>query len=119
MGKLVRQQEVTVYNTSNLAHDRVTVRHAHVGDEAALARLAALDSAHAPEGSVLVAEADARILAALPLGSGRLIADPFVPTAELVALLRMRAEQLEGAKRERRGFRSLVRELFRTKPALD
>jgi hypothetical protein len=98
---------------SNLAHERVTVRPAHVGDEPALARLAALDSAEAPTGPALVAEADARILAALPLGSGRPIADPFVPTAELVALLRLRAEQL-GRDTGRRGFRGL----FGTRPAL-
>jgi len=36
----------------------------------------------------------ARMLAALPLGSGRPIADPFEPTAEIVALLELRAEQL-------------------------
>jgi hypothetical protein len=107
-----------VFRQKNLAHERVTVRHAHVGDEAALARLAELDSAKAPAGPALVAEADARILAALPLGSGRPIADPFVPTAELVALLQLRAEQLDHDENERRGFRGLVRELFRTRPAL-
>ena len=104
--------------TSNLAHDRVTVRRADFGDEPALADLAALDSSHVPTGPVLVAEQDARILAALPLGSGRPLADPFVPSEHLVELLRMRAEQLE-PKRERRGFRWMLRELFRTKPALD
>ena len=102
--------------TRNLAQERVTVRHAHVGDEQALARLAALDSREIPQGPALVAEADARILAALPLGSGRPIADPFVPTAELVALLQLRAAQLD-LKHERRGLRGLARELFRTRPA--
>jgi hypothetical protein len=97
--------------TRSLAHDRVTVRHAHYGDEAALADLAALDSARVPDGPVLVAEADTRILAALPLGSGRAIADPFVPSEHLVELLRMRAEQIE-PKPARRGFRWLARELL-------
>ena len=106
-----------MFRQQNLAHERVTVRHAHLGDEAALARLAVLDSAKPLTGPALVAEADARILAALPLGSGRPIADPFVPTAELVALLHLRAMQLERDS-ERRGFRGLVRELFRTRPAL-
>jgi hypothetical protein len=106
-----------MFRESKLAHERVTVRQTHVGDEAALARLAALDSAHAPKGPALVAEADARILAALPLGGGRPIADPFVPTAELVALLRLRAEQLDRSH-ERPGLRRLVRELFRRRPAL-
>jgi hypothetical protein len=101
-----------MFRTMNPAHERVTVRHAHAGDERALARLAALDSGQAPAGPALVAETDARILAALPLGSGRPIADPFVPTAELVALLQLRADQLErpaGSGRVRRRIRSLLR----------
>jgi hypothetical protein len=97
-------------------HDRVTVRHSHAGDETALARLAVLDSGQVPEGPALVAEADARIVAALPLGSGRPIADPFVPTAELVALLHLRAAQLD-APREGGRVRRRVRDLLRARPA--
>ena len=40
------------------------------------------------------------MLAALPLGSGRAIADPFEPTAEVVALLELRREQMESADGE-------------------
>jgi hypothetical protein len=117
-GNFVRPKEVTVFRTSSsLANERVTVRHAHVGDETAIAKLAALDSAHTPAGSVLVAESDARILAALPLGSGRPIADPFVPTAELVALLQLRAAQLDGMEVQPGRIRRLVRGLFRARPA--
>jgi hypothetical protein len=88
--------------------EQVTVRYAGGSDSSALADLAALDSAPAPAGPVLVAETDARIVAALPVGSGRPIADPFRPSDELVALLRLRAEQL--AKRtRRRGTRERVR----------
>jgi hypothetical protein len=105
-----------MFRTNSLAHERVTVRHAHVGDETAIARLAALDSGHAPSGPTIVAEADSRILAALPLGSGRPIADPFVPTAELLALLELRAAQLD-EPRERRGIRGFVRGLLRHRPA--
>src|ERR671927_1062914 len=83
--------------------EQVTVRYAGASDSAELADLAALDSTPAPEGPVLVAETDARIVAALPLGSGRPIADPFRPTAELVALLELRAKQLrEDRPRSRR-----------------
>ena len=58
-------------------------------------RLAALDSASPPRGPALVAESPhARMIAALSLGSGRAIADPFEPTAEIVALLELRAAQL-------------------------
>ena len=75
----------------------VTVRRSAPGDEVALARLASLDSASPPRGPALIAEADSRMLAALPLGSGRAIADPFEPTADLVNLLEMRRMQIEAA----------------------
>ena len=75
-----------------------TVRRSHSGDQAALARLAALDSASPPRGPALIAEADSRMLAALPLGSGGAIADPFEPTAELVALLELRRAQIDSAE---------------------
>ena len=90
----------------------VTVRRTGSGDQVALARLAALDSASPPRGPALVAEADSRLLAALPLGSGRAIADPFEPTAELVALLELRRAQIDsaGTHSPRRGrLRSLLR----------
>ena len=109
MHNLVTQtKEVTMFRTTKQAHERVTVRHAHAGEETALARLAALDSGQAPRGHALVAESDARILAALPLDGGRPIADPFVPTAELVALLELRAAQLERPSAGGR-FRELLR----------
>jgi hypothetical protein len=46
------------------------------------------------------------------MGSGRPIADPFEPTAELVQLLELRRSQMDAAGRESgraRGFRSLLR----------
>ena len=108
----------TTAETPRLAHERVTVRHAHVGDAAAIHRLAALDSAPTPEGPMLVAESDARILAALPLGSGRAIADPFTRTSELVALLQLRAAQLEGEQAPRTSrLARLARALGRRRPA--
>jgi hypothetical protein len=91
--------------------ENVTVRRSTSGDEGAIARLAALDSGRPPRGPALIAEADSRMLAALPLGSGRAIADPFEPTAGLVALLELRRAQIESADRtpERRGLRRLLR----------
>jgi hypothetical protein len=94
------------------ARERVTVRHATATDEPELARLAALDSARPITGAALVAESDARIIAALPLGSGRPIADPFEPSAELVALLELRAAQLRGGRSSLR-LRDRVRDLVR------
>jgi hypothetical protein len=75
-----------------------SVRRSNSGDRVALERLAALDSAQPPHGPALIAETDSRILAALPLGSGRPIADPFEPTAELVALLELRRAQIGSAE---------------------
>jgi hypothetical protein len=75
----------------------VTVRRSVSADELELGRLAALDSASPPRGPALIAEADSRMLAALPLGAGRAIADPFEPTAELVALLELRRAQIDSA----------------------
>lgn len=76
----------------------LTVRlAARAGDEAELRRVAELDSTRAPEGRVLVAELDGRVVAWLEPASRRTAADPFVPTAEAVDVLRLRAAQLRPA----------------------
>ena len=94
----------------------ITVRRSDAGDRSELERLAALDSARAPTGPALVAEADSRMIAALPLGSGRPIADPFEPSAAIVALLELRAAQMSPTT-ERRGWIERVRSLMRPRPA--
>ena len=94
----------------------ITVRRSVSGDSSELERLAALDSARPPTGPALVAEADSRMIAALPLGSGRPIADPFEPTAAIVALLELRATQIAAAP-ERRGWTERVRSLMRPRPS--
>ena len=53
----------------------------------AIERLARLDSARRPSGQVLVAAVGGEPMAALPLGGGPAIADPFQRTAALVSLL--------------------------------
>jgi hypothetical protein len=73
------------------ALDAVVIRRAYPDDAAALERLARLDSRRPLEGPVLLAERDGRVLAALATDSGRHVADPFAPTADLVALLEVRA----------------------------
>ena len=96
-----------------MSHSKeIIVRSATAADEQALSRLAALDSAGPLSGSAIVAEADARIVAALPLGAGRPIADPFEPSASLVALLELRAAQLKDRRSTRR-LRERVRDLLR------
>jgi hypothetical protein len=75
---------IIVYMTTAL-----TMRRADLADLAALDRLAALDSATAPTGDVLVAEVAGELWAALEIASGTVIADPFRPSGELVELLRL------------------------------
>lgn len=77
-------------------HDELVIRRATSADAAGLRRLAALDESPAPSGPVLVAEVAGRLLAALPLGGGEPVADPFSPSADLVSLLAVRAAQLRG-----------------------
>lgn len=71
-----------------------------------LADLAALDSKRPLRGGALVALVDGKLVAAVSLDDGCLIADPLVPTAEVRMLLRTRAAQLALRKpRPRRRFR--------------
>ena len=72
----------------------VTVRRATKEDSRTLVRLAQLDQAATPADPVLIGELFTRPVAALSLGDGNVVADPFTPTAEVVALLRLRARQL-------------------------
>ena len=72
----------------------ISIRAATTNDGRTLTRLAALDSAEVPAGPVLVAEVDGEAQAALSLRDGRVVADPFERTAELVSLLRVRADTI-------------------------
>jgi len=83
-------------------HEGITLRYAFPDDEAPLARLAALDSASLPDAPQLVAEVGGELRAAISLADGCVIADPFHPTAALVALLRERGRQLSGMQVGRR-----------------
>ena len=82
----------------------ITLRRAGSDEYATLERLAQLDSAPALTGPCLIAERDLRPLAAIEIGSGRVIADPFERTADVVELLEARARVLrhEDAGRPRR-----------------
>jgi hypothetical protein len=62
-----------------------------------------MDSALPLRGAVLVAESGGVLRAALSLDDDRAVADPFVPTAGHVALLRTRASLLR-RDRPRRGL---------------
>lgn len=86
----------------------VTIREATGDDHEALARLAQLDSTRPlgnPEfrernpGVILIAEVHGELRAAYSLSEGRTIADPFRRTAELIDLLMLRANHLNGGTR--------------------
>jgi hypothetical protein len=91
-------------NATNIpaGESTVVIRVATPADLDDLRRLAALDSARALLGTVLVAQSDGEIRAAYSVDEGRAIADPFVPTAGLVELLKARTALLRGARPPRR-----------------
>ncbi|MEA2157724.1 MAG: hypothetical protein QOD66_104 [Solirubrobacteraceae bacterium] len=90
----------------------ITIRPAYGDDGSALRALAALDSASGvPEGALLLAEVDGELRAALSVRSRTVIADPFFPTLELVALLRHHADAV-GSPTHRR-WRGLGRRRVR------
>ena len=76
----------------------VVIRLAVAADEQPLRRLAQLDSARPLHGQALVAEQAGAIVAAISLSNGGAIADPFTLTSDAVALLRLRARQLQGGE---------------------
>jgi hypothetical protein len=89
--------------------DTITIRLAGPEDDLTLRRLAALDSSELPSGWMLVAEVGDEPWAAVEVRSGSAIADPFRPTVDLVALLRMRASKLRGEERRLVAPRSPLR----------
>jgi hypothetical protein len=80
-----------------MTSEQLTVRLAQPEDHMAIIRLAALDSARVPQGDIVVAELSGVIEAAVALDGAHAIANPFVPTADLVTLLELRAQQLRQA----------------------
>jgi hypothetical protein len=97
---------------SSMSPDTIVIRRAVADDLDGLRYLAALDSARALLGDVLVAESDGVIRAAYSVNERRAIADPFAPTAHLVTLLEMRATPLREARPKRtRGPSAVVRAL--------
>lgn len=80
-----------------------TIRFAYPDDDDAVRRLAALDSQPIPPRPLLVAEVAGELWAAVSLtAEARAIADPFHHTAELVGLLRERADHLTRRVRQSR-----------------
>lgn len=88
--------------------DPLTVRFAAAADAPELALLAELDCAPLPTAPLLVGERDGRPIVALSLSDGAVVANPFVPTADVVALLELRARQLGRSGRRRPGRRRAI-----------
>jgi hypothetical protein len=90
--------------------ERLTLRLADAQDGRAVHRLEALDDTTPLAGRILLALRGSEAVAALSLTDGHVAANPFVPTQDAVALLRMRAEHLSGpARRARRWGRRPIR----------
>jgi hypothetical protein len=78
------------------------------GDDDVVRNLAALDSAGAPATPVIVAIVDGRPVAAASLVDGSIVADPFVPTADVVEILQARVAATARAARPRRRRRLVL-----------
>lgn len=77
----------------------IAVRMLGTDDRAEVLRLAGVDSSAVPNpADLLGAEVDGRLIATISLGDGSTIADPFVATSAAVELLRLRSDQLGGAR---------------------
>ena len=72
----------------------LVIRLAGPADQPSLRMLAELDSSDPLAGAALIAELGGRAVAAAALAAANAIADPFLPTSDVLALLRLRASQL-------------------------
>lgn len=70
------------------------IRQATIDDGPTLERLAGLDSQRPLPGRALIGEIDGAPAAAVSLADGRIVADPFQATAQLVPVLIMRRRSL-------------------------
>lgn len=89
----------------------IILQQATAAEDTALRELSQLDSARPISRPALMAVVDDRLLAAISLRDGRVVADPFAQTAAAVALLRVRASALQTVPRNssRRGPRLALR----------
>jgi hypothetical protein len=96
-------------------HDRMTftgtlsIRTATAADDGVLRHLSALDSARTVQRPALLAVIDGTAVAAASLRDGRVVADPFSPTEDVVRMLRARGTSRPARRRARRPFGRLPR----------
>ena len=83
-------------------NDPLTIKLSTDSDRDRVERLAQLDGGRAPQGDVLLAEVNGRLLAAVGM-DGTAVADPFERTADVVRLLRGQVSPGEPRSRGRRG----------------
>jgi hypothetical protein len=81
--------------------EAITIRRSTHGDRTQIMRLAALDDRPAPHGDALLAFVGGDLRAVLGLAEGRIVADPFHLTQQLVDLLHFRADQERDADEKR------------------
>ncbi len=91
---LLRRLAGPVQSLPDTGSAHLTLRFAGPADEAAIDRLAQLDSRRAPRGAVLLAEVEGELWAALSVDDGHAVSDPFRLTGELIPLLLERARQI-------------------------
>jgi hypothetical protein len=98
-------------NVTHMDSTEITIRAARAEDKGEIARVAARDTHELPAGKLLVAMVGSDVRAAISLDDGTIIADPFHRTAELVAMLKIRAGAVRAASRSRVAIRRRVRNL--------
>ena len=76
----------------------ITIRQSTGMDRVAIEELAELDGRPAPVGETLLAEVEGKLWAAVGVEDGAAVADPFLPTADVLWLLQIRAEQERAAR---------------------
>jgi hypothetical protein len=94
----------------------ISIRPAGADDDAVLATLAELDSSRPLRRPAVLAIVDGHPVAAASMVDGRTVADPFTPSADVVALLDRRVAAA-GARPRRSGRRRPAWRLPRLRPA--
>jgi hypothetical protein len=96
----------------------IAIRPTGADDDAVLATIAGLDSSRPLQRPAIVAVVDGRPVAAASLTDGRVVADPFTPTADVVALLDRRVADGIATEARGRSWRRPTLRLPRLRPAI-
>jgi hypothetical protein len=91
----------------------ISIRRLTDHDAEALDRVAGRDSASRPSGELFGAEVDGRLIAAISIATGEVVADPFTRTDAARSMLLLRAAQLRESRASdghtrRQGIRRLT-----------